>query len=313
MDHTAASAGRQPGPLLTITVSEAGGSLLPRFAVSGAIPSEALVLGRSTAEAAETLPRLFNLCRAAQEAALRLALGLPPVPDSAARLRAEILRDHVLHLCFLLPARLGLAANPVPPGWAGDPDATANALFGPARRLPGDPAGFAGWLAEGQGAAPVLAAIATAFAPGEATSATLPLADGGLAAACENSVAARQSAHPLIRGIEERHGRGPLWRATARLADAEACLAGTLPAPQTRGPGRATAPSARGLYSVCATTRSGVVTALGRRTPTDDMIAPDGPLETAIAALPPAKSRFLPLLVQLFDPCMGTRIEATDA
>lgn len=311
MPPDTANAPRPLGRSLTITVGEADGRLMPVFQVSDEIQVATLVTGRPVAEVAETLPRVFNLCRAAQEGALRLCLGLPPDPEGETRLRAEILRDHVLHFCFLLPARFGLPPLKLPAGWAEDPDATAAALFGPGRTLPHGLGAFADWLAAGQGAAPVLTAIANAFAPGEAVNDSLPLAPA--AAPCENSPAARHSAHPLLREIKGKHGRGPLWRATGRLVDAGACLDGTIPAPVALGPGRASAPSARGLYTVSAKVSDGVVMALSRRTPTDDMIAPDGALATAIAALPPARRHLLPLLVQLFDPCMSVRIEAADA
>ena len=97
------------------------------------------------------LPRLFNLCRVAQGMAALLSLGLPAAGD----LRAEVIRDHLMKLCLLLPRALGAAPLPLP----ADP-----ACLPGSRGLPadGNPAGWDSPLA------PLATRIAAAFAPGEA-------------------------------------------------------------------------------------------------------------------------------------------------
>ena len=216
-----------------------------------------------------------------------------------------MLRDHVLRLCLVLPQRLGLQASALPPGWAQDDRECLAALLGPDQSLATDAEGFARWCDAGLGAAPALAALSRAFAPGMAVCpADMP----------DTSAAGRRAQHPLMQALERSHGRGPLWRATGRLVDAVAILSGAAPVAQAEGPGAACAPSARGTYSVAVTQDRGRVTALTRRTPTDEMTAQDGPLETAIAALPPADAHLLPLLIEVFDPCMDWAVtEAKDA
>ncbi len=273
------------------------------------------MIGRPAAEAAAMMPRLFNLCRAAQSAAAHLALGLP-APEAADRLGAEVLRDHLLKLCLSWPQALGLAPRPFPP-----PAETARALFGPAGRFPATPAAFDRWLAGPDGCAPLLAAVRTAFAPGEATAAlpdTTP-ASALTRGAQENSTALRHPGHPVLDGLAASHGRGPLWRAAARLLDAEACLAGALPAPARLPDGTALTPAARGQYAVRAQAENGRVTAFHRVTPTDHLFAPGGMLARSFATLPAAKAALAPLVLDILDPCVPVNLihlkesEAPDA
>ena len=98
------------------------------------LPVASLLIGKPVEEAAQLLPRLFNLCSGAQGMALRLALGLP-APD-AATLRREILRDHLLKLCVVWPGLLGLPTTPLPPDWA-DPVPLYHLIWGAA-----DPADY---------------------------------------------------------------------------------------------------------------------------------------------------------------------------
>lgn len=269
------------------------------------LPLGPLLLGRPVAEVAALLPRLFSLCRTAQGMAARLCLGLPE-PEGPQALAAEILRDHSLRLTVTLPPMLGLS----PRAPTADPGLQ---LFGPARRLPDSPAAMMAWLAAGQGAAPLVAAIADAFAPHEAASTTLPLATPATAltgAVLENSAAARQSAHPLLQGIETTHGRGPLWRVLGMLADAEAAIAQRLPAPVLQDT-TAHVPAARGLYSLTLARTAGLVTRIHRITPTDHATAPQGAMETALATLPQTKRHLAPLVAALHDPCMGVTVKET--
>jgi hypothetical protein len=263
----------------------------------------ALLVGQTAEAAAALLPGLFNLCRAAQVIAGRRALGLAVPPGAQDALAAEIRRDHLLKLFISWPGQLGLPALPLPAGWMEGGAALRTAVFGPAAAPPRNGADLQDFLASGHGAAPVLAAIGRAFAPGEAAADGLraPTAATAFArAACENSVAARHARHPALRHIAARHGRGPLWRAAARFYDIAATLDGTLPAPLTPRPGRALVAAARGLYAVEARVADGRVTAFARITPTDHLLAPGGILDRALATLPPARAA---LLLDILDPC----------
>ncbi|NGM47677.1 hypothetical protein G5B31_19265 [Rhodobacter sp. SGA-6-6] len=261
------------------------------------LPVEAMLLGKPVAEAAGMLPRLFNLCRVAQGMAAFLSLGLPAAGD----LRAEVIRDHLVKLCVLLPRALGMAPLPLP--------ADPASLLG-RRGLPadGDPAGWDSPLA------PLAGRIAASFAPGEARSAALPPPPSPLAeGAFENSAAGRQAGQPGLKAIEAVCGRGPLWRFFGLVADLEAAIQGRLPAP-TVADGIARVPAARGAYGLRIAQAGGIVTGLHRRTPTDHLLAPGGALIGALAALPAAKRALAPLVVALHDPCIPVTIgEAQDA
>lgn len=261
------------------------------------LPVEAMLLGKPVAEAADLLPRLFNLCRVAQGMAARLSLGLPATGD----LRAEVIRDHLLKLCVLLPRALGAAPLPVP----ADP-----ALLPGSKGFPadGNPAGWDSPLA------PLARRIADAFAPGEACSGQLPPPPGPLAeGAFENSAAGRQAGHPALMAVEAAWGRGPLWRFFGLLADLEAAMQGHLPAP-TAARGIACVPAARGAYGLRIAQAGGIVTGLLRRTPTDHLLAPGGALIRALATLPAPKRALAPIVVALHDPCIPVTVdEAQDA
>lgn len=238
------------------------------------LPLGALVIGKPVGEVVELIPRLFNLCRAAQSLAVRMACGLATPEADHAALGSEIARDHRLRLSVLLPARLGITAD-VPrvlPDMTVD-EATANA--------------------------PVLARVRDLFAPGQAVS---------RAQGAENSVAGRNRHHALMQQIEADYGRGPLWRVTARCLE---LTAPALPAPQMRD-GWAEVPAARGTYRLRAEVTDGHVTAFERRTPTDDMLLPGGPIQSALETLhDPALA---PLLLEIIDPCVPlTFREALDA
>lgn len=281
----------------TLRLSLTQGRYVPQ--PTGALPLSGLLVGRPVAEVAELLPRLFNLCRIAQGTAARMALGLPETAPQDA-LTQEILRDHLLRLFHSLPALLGLPVQVIPT------DDIALALFGPTRRLPLGLGELGDWIDAGLGTAPLIGAIKAAFAEGEAASDDLPLAQAEImlsGAVLENSAAARQAGHPLMRSVAAHRGRGPLWRVLGMLADAEAALKGTLPAPLLVD-GAAVVPAARGLYALDITQVDGRVTALTRITPTDQQCAPHGALETALARLPTAKTALAPLVVALHDPCI---------
>jgi hypothetical protein len=269
------------------------------------LPVQALVAGRPPEAVADLLPRLFNLCRAAQGRAVRLALGLDdpaaPAPDD---LRAEILRDHVLRLAVILPRRLGLEPVPLPEGWQAGGAPLRHALFGPAGSMPLHLDDF---LASGTCIAPMLLGVASAFGPGDAVTPALPAVGDASAAdprsAVENSPAIRVADHPTLQALEARTGRGPLWRVVARACDLERLLDGARPQARLVAPGTAQVAATRGLYTVTARVEDGRVAVLDRVTPTDHLRAPGGVLDQALAALPGTKGAVLPLLMDVLDPC----------
>lgn len=257
----------------------------PEIAVSPALPIGALMLGRSPEAAADLLPRIFNLCPVGQATAVRLALGLP-LPAHA-DLEQEIRREHRLKLSVIWPTMLGLPGEP-----GGD--------------LP-EPCDLDGWLSRN----PLFARLSDLFGPGEAAC-NLPAfepARGIRACACDNSPAARREAHPTLRAVADRWGRGPLWRAMGRLAD------GTdAPLPVRLPDGTALVPAARGTYALRARAEGGVINAFERTTPTDHLLARGGVLEKSLFALPADKGRLAPILLAILDPCVPARVtEAADA
>lgn len=300
-----------------MTLSAASVTLgpVPGISAGPALPVEALVIGKPVAVAADLLPRLFNLCGGAQAVAARLSLGLPANDDP----RAEILRDHRLKLCVILPRTFGLDPIPLPaparphhPAALPDSPAAvsaaapgamdAAALLGP-EGLPDMPSRLAGPLA------PLFHRVAATFPPGMATCAELPLPHAPLAdGAFENSPAGRQSHHPLLRRIEQTHGRGPLWRLAGLMADLEAASHNRLPAPALSADGTAKVPAARGIYALRVTQRDGIVTGLCRRTPTDHQLAPGGALLQSLANLPATHRALAPKVIALHDPCIPVTI-----
>ena len=270
------------------------------------LPVAELVRGKPVAEVVELVPRLFNLCRAAQTMAIRMALGLPA--GAMAPLVEEITREHILRLAVILPVRLGLPALDFP---RGDMAEAAAALLGDGG-LPETAGGFQEFLDNGRGIAPVLARITAVFGPGVACAGDLPVTRPDTAldrSAQENSVAARQRHHPLMRHIEQNHGRGPLWRVVGRALDLQDTARGRLPPPCQTGDGVAVVPAARGLYAVRARAADGLVTGLTRRTPTDHLLAPGGVMAQALASLPPDRHGHARVLVDILDPCTPVELK----
>ncbi|MGB0661390.1 MAG: hydrogenase expression/formation protein HupK [Mangrovicoccus sp.] len=267
-------------------------------------PVAQLMLGRPVAEVVETLPRLFNLCRAAQSTAAHMAFGMTPPTDlvSGVNLGAEITRDHLARLGLLLPRHLGQPVADIAEGPA--------AVLGAG--LPQDPSDFAAYLRSGTPLAALLRGLIAHFGPGEAC-ADLPLPDDEdlqPGRAVENSPAARHADHPLMQYIALTQGKGPLWRVVARALDLTAARAGRLPLPRCRASdGAALCPAARGTYAIHGKAADGHVTALTRITPTDHLLAPNGILEQSLASLPAAKSHLAPLLLDILDPCRPVALE----
>lgn len=281
------------------------------------MPVTSLVTGKSREAVAELMPRLFNLCREAQGAAVRLALGLPGASDATA-LRQEILRDHVLRLSVVLPGHFGQSAPPLPRGWQSGGLPLRKVLFGRTARLPETPYDYKSYLAAGDGIAGLWSRLADMFAKGEAASSLLPFVTPSTAldatACVENSCALRVARHPVLAHLEETQGRGPLWRVVARSYDLQAVLDGVPLLSLTSGAGTAHVPATRGLYSVNATAENETVTAFTRVTPTDHLRAKGGVLDQTLARLPVTRAGLAPLVLDILDPCSPIRIkEVADA
>ncbi|MBN8293745.1 hydrogenase expression/formation protein HupK [Rhodobacter sp. NTK016B] len=273
------------------------------------LPVASLLVGQPVARAAMLLPRLFNLCQAAQAQAVAVALGAKAVPD----LGAEILRDHLLKFFVTWPEHLGLGSRALPKDWTTDKGSVRRALLGAS----GEPAtldDFAGFLSSGRGVAPVLQAIENHFAPFEAVSGPLPFVTPQTLwrrIPVENSIATRHATSPILAGIEARRGRGPFWRAVARLLDLAAVLDAALPAPFSPEPGLAMVPASRGAYGLRLIVRDGIVAECERVTPTDSLLAPGGVLEQSLGSLDAAHAGLGPLLLDILDPCAPVTLEPT--
>ena len=276
------------------------------------LPVARMVLGKPVGEVAALVPRLFNLCRVAQEVAVRAALGLAPEPGWQEALRQEILREHVVKLCLKWPAQMSRPAVPLPRDWMSGSDAARQSLFGPGARMPRHVGELSGFLAQESGIAPILRAISQIFEPGEACRAELPAARPATlfrADAQENSVAARRSDHPVLRHIAATFGRGPLWSALAVACELDALLAGARPQ-LWQGPYGAVVEAARGLYGVTTRVEGGRVAAFARITPTDHLTAEGGALDQSLASLPAERAQALaPLLLSILDPCSPVSVE----
>lgn len=290
------------GQGLTIVLARRGDGFDARLARAPAMPVEALLLGRPVAEARQLLGRLFGLCRCAHLGALDLALGLG-APDPA-DLAAEIRTDHLAQLFVHLPPLLGLAPQAPP---RGDLDA---ALLGGAgeRFAAGD---LAGWLASAEGVSPLMRRIADAFPPGEADPGLPPLGRGAppRPGAALNVPAARVATHPMLAEAARRHGHGPLWQALGLVADLLALAVPGHLAARLAAPSCALVPAARGTYALTATASGGLLTGLDRLTPTDDLTAPSGAIERALARLAPSRRSLAPLVVRLLNPCERFQVE----
>lgn len=277
------------------------------------LPAGEMVIGMTPHDAAEFLPRVFNLCRAAQSLAVCAALGLPVSDAAEAELAQDILRDHVVKIALKWPAYLGLPPLALPPAWQSNSQLLRQTLFGPTGQLPSRLDGFDLFLDQGQGIGSVLSHLRQVFMRGEACTGRLPLvtSTSAFALTCqENSVAARQAARPVMAQIENAYGRGPFWRATAIAYDIESCLEGTLPALERPRKGAVAVPAARGIYTVDATLKDGRVTTFRRVTPTDHLLVKDGVLDQSLAKFLGRKdSATAKLLLDILDPCVPVQIE----
>ena len=249
-------------------------------------PVAGLMLGRRVEEVARLLPALFGLCRSVQETALALALD-QPAPDPAA-MRRDMIRDHLAKLCLHLPRRLGLPVQPLPTGWAEGGAALHQAVQGLA--------------------APVMAAVAQAFAPGEAVSQLPAMMEPFAEIPAENSLAIRHAGHPRLVAAQAQ-GHGPLAHLTARVLDLEALALGQMPTPRRLPDGTALVPCSRGVCALRLRVTGGIVTGFDRATPTDHLLMPGGLLAASLATLPADRAGLAPLLVDILDPCIALQVE----
>ena len=280
-------------------------------------PVDALLLGKSCDDVAALLPRLFNLCRSAQAMAVRLALGLPADPEITP-LRQEILRDHVLRLTVVLPGHFGLGPTALQAGWQEGGSELKKTLFGSSGALPTSLDEFDAYMNAGNGIGGLWQRIGDLFEPGEAISGNLPYVTtttaGTPSALVENTCAARVAEHPVVRGLQDRTGRGPLWRVVARSYDLEAVLDGAPLFARSPEPGVAHVPATRGMYSVNARAEAGIVTSFSRVTPTDHLQVPGGVLDQTLANLSVTRSGLVSLVMDILDPCSPIRVrEMADA
>ncbi len=273
------------------------------------LPVDRLVVGRGVDEVASLLPRLFNLCRAAQGAAVEAALGRTVSSDG---IQQEILRDHLLKFHVTWPAFFGFPPCPLPGDWAEGGKALRQTVFGPAGTAPATPADFFAFLEGEEGYAPILRRIDGCFAMGEAVAEGLaPVLPATVwnVGRTDNSVAARQADHPVMVAIAANRGQGPLWRAAARLYDIAAVLSDDIPPVLSPSDGEAIVPAARGTYAVRIMARNGMVTRFERVTPTDHLLAEGGTLDRTLASLPADKAGLGPLLLDILDPCSPVRLK----
>ncbi|MDX8355474.1 hydrogenase expression/formation protein HupK [Cognatiyoonia sp. IB215182] len=277
------------------------------FQPAPALPVSRLVVGREVGEVVELLPRLFNLCRAAQGAAVEVALGRKADTDGIA---IEILRDHLLKFHVTWPACFGRPPTPLPDNWAVCGPALSLAAFGPPGEAPATAADFFDYLTSDTGYAPVLRLIDGSFATGEAVADLPPVTAQSIwsPGSVDNSVASRVARHPAMLGIAESRGKGPLWRAAARLYDLHAINDGDLPSVATPTKGEAIVPAARGSYAVRIEATGDTVTRFDRVTPTDHLLAAGGVLDCALSTLPATKGGLGNLLLDVLDPCSPVRL-----
>lgn len=259
------------------------------------LPVDALVQGKPVEEVAELLPRLFNLCRAAQRVAVRAVLGLPVTAKDMTAVTQEIRREHEVRLGVLLPLAFGLPAGKGPTSF------------------PATPAEFNAFLQTDDPLAVLLQRIAQAFGGGQAVADGLAPASGrAVFSVCpqENSVAGRVSDDPVMQHVEAQHGRGPLWRVVARGVELRRLSEGWQPEIKYLADG-IIAPAARGSYALQATVAENRVETFHRITPTDHLLATGGILDASLGSL---TDRFLAsALMAILDPCSPVQLTEVPA
>lgn len=259
-----------------------------------ALPVEALVRGKPVEEVAELIPRLFNLCRAAQRVAVRAALGLPVTPQDLEAAAQEIRREHELRLAVLLPLAFGLPAGRAPTAF------------------PATPEEYELFMLSDAPLAALLRRIGRAFGPGLAV-AVRPFPNANTVmnmGALDNSVAARVADDPVMRHVEARCGRGPLWRVVARAVELRRCDQGWQPWPVRHG-ASVVVPAARGAYAVTAVVCESRVETFHRITPTDHLLASGGVLQASLETL--HDHTLADALLAVLDPCSPVTLREVPA
>lgn len=249
------------------------------------LPVSALVRDKPVEEVADLLPRLFNLCRAAQRAAVRAVLGLPVTAKDLQAVRAEIQREHLIKLGIILPGKFGLPSQSA------------------VTRFPDTPGAFDLFLNSDDPLATLLRHIARMFGPGQAVAMGLDIPKGAIGfdiAPLENSVAGRVADDPVMQHIEAGYGRGPLWRTAARAVELRRIADGWQPW-ITRTHAGVLAPAARGTYALAATLHENRVETFHRVTPTDHLLATNGILQASLDTLTDRRS--VDHLLAILDPC----------
>lgn len=319
---------------LTVSIGRDGGMPRAWIARTPGPSLETLCAGRSAEEATRVAALAHSACAAAQEGAMRAALGLPAAPDAAPRIALEILRHHALKLSVAWPQALGAAPDPAAMAAAAlaprdGGRALSAALFGrsgPPRRL----SAFEAWLAAGETpSARMLDHVwrrwdsrwgrctPMLWRPGD------PFLEIDWGAAeidgrpVETSVAARVAESDLLREIEARRGRGLVWRLAARIEDSARLIEG-LPegspacAPTTLAPGIGAAPAPRGALLVRAVDLGGRATGLARLSATDCALHPHGLMAGVLSALPRRRraplARVAALAIEAVDPGPAVRL-----
>lgn len=304
-----------------------------------ALPAPALdarrLVGRGVEEAATLVPLVYAVCAATQEAAMRLACGLPTAPDLPARVARDALRDHLVHLFVTLPEALGRASDPVAVrdgvrGYlAGDAFAElGDGLFAPDEE-PASLADLVAWARPQRGApAAALWRLLHGWDPAWGRAA-LPLMPDALdpdrigwddatldGRAAEPGAASWRAAHPLLVDIATRLGPGPVWRVAARVIEASALAAGRTcdPARLARrlAPGVGAALSSRGVMLVRVARRGDRIAGFARLAPTDFVLHGRGLLARGLDTLPSEADAPLEeiarTLVAIADPCVASAV-----
>lgn len=277
------------------------------------LPIEKMVVGMQADEAVALVQRVFNLCRNAQIVAFNASLGLP-LPSGASELLAqEVLRDHVVKIALKWPQHLDMPPLALPSDWQANPEKLRLCLFGQNNAMPRTLEQLNVFFAQKTGVGAVLAAVAEAFAPGQAVTSKLQIATPKTVmqdADQENSVATRQADKPLMQVVETKFGRGPLWRALAVALDIESCLNKGLPALAMTSCGACVVPAARGYYAVKAQQLKGRIQVFRRVTPTDHLLARNGVMAQSLSTLScDAKHPKAQLLVDILDPCIPVTLK----
>lgn len=243
--------------------------------------------------------------------AARRVFDLPVTPAMQDDMRQEILRDHVLKLWITLPTHFGLAGAPLPPREGAGDHIVAEALFGPAGAPPPTPDAYERFLQSDRRMGALLRKIDRCFEAGEAATGKLDpftSSSGLVAAPLENSLAQRHLLHPVMRHIAETRGRGPLWRTTARIYDAYACLRDRLPLAHAPAAHRVCVPVSQGSCLIEARAQAGRIARFRIVAPDDHLLANGGILDRMFDTLPAIKEGLVPLLLDIVDPSVALEV-----